>query len=634
MSTHGWRISAAFAALSACTHEANGPASDPVDQSVTAPLHRARACNAGGAPRKDHYGLYRPATATFTLENQRPGWNDVAPSETTFVYGNQSWRPLIGDWNGDGTETAGVWHGGTFALRNSNSSGFADNAFVFGNPTDVPIVGDWIGVGTTTVGVFRSGWWYLRYSNTTGVADSWFAFGNATDVPVVGDWDGDGIDTVGVFRDGTWFLKNTNSPGPPDITVSYGDPGAIPIVGDWDGDGVDTVGVYANGWLFLKNTNTSGIADISIRVGAAGDIPIAGNWSVAGDGYGNAAEPLRSFFPLAADLQPTSSFPHWKDLGMNTLIREVGDIDLWTQAANTAGLRMIRSPRPVASADNNERGLLAWMAQDEIDGQGDPQIAPTQNAYRSLKSVNPRPYLINFGGDWVLNPTLPASGPGICNGPGDTGDETCYPGFLAAEDWVSHDIYPFKSYAGDISVLTRTLDKLRRWAGGKPQFAYIGLTAIYGDSGFVQPTPAQVTATIWAAIVHGARGIFYFPHGNCDPCTTNDSVPPDVAAEVKRQNATITSLTDTLQSAVNPAGFGVDAMPPLEAGWRFDGAGGTYLIVVNTSGSTVNAVMPLCGPRPTAPITVYGENRTVGMAGLLSVQDMFAPYAVHIYVVR
>jgi hypothetical protein len=40
------------------------------------------------------------------------------------------------------------------------------------------------------------------------------------------------------------------------------------------------------------------------------------------------------------------------------------------------------------------------------------------------------------------------------------------------------------------------------------------------------------------------------------------------------------------------------------------------------------------GPRPTAPITVYGENRTVGMAGLLSVQDTFAPYAVHIYVVR
>jgi len=67
---------------------------------------------------------------TFTLENRRPGWNDVGPSQTTFVYGNPNLRPLIGDWDGDGTETVEVWAGGTFALKNSNGSGFADLTIV------------------------------------------------------------------------------------------------------------------------------------------------------------------------------------------------------------------------------------------------------------------------------------------------------------------------------------------------------------------------------------------------------------------------------------------------------------------------------------------------------------------------
>jgi hypothetical protein len=61
-------------------------------------------------------------------------------------------------------------------------------------------VGDWNGDGKDTIGVFRSGRWFLRNTNTTGVADQTFSYGLPDDVPVVGDWNGDGTTTVGVFR--------------------------------------------------------------------------------------------------------------------------------------------------------------------------------------------------------------------------------------------------------------------------------------------------------------------------------------------------------------------------------------------------------------------------------------------------
>ncbi len=36
-----------------------------------------------------------------------------------------------------------------------------DHVFHYGTPRDVPLVGDWNGDGTDTIAVFRDGWWYL-----------------------------------------------------------------------------------------------------------------------------------------------------------------------------------------------------------------------------------------------------------------------------------------------------------------------------------------------------------------------------------------------------------------------------------------------------------------------------------------
>ncbi len=60
-------------------------------------------------------------------------------------YGIEGDAPVTGDWNGDGTDTIGVYRGGTFFLRNTNDSGFADLTFALGIPGDAPISGDWDG---------------------------------------------------------------------------------------------------------------------------------------------------------------------------------------------------------------------------------------------------------------------------------------------------------------------------------------------------------------------------------------------------------------------------------------------------------------------------------------------------------
>jgi hypothetical protein len=162
-----------------------------------------------------------------------------AATPASFAYGNADDLPLTCDWDGNGTDTPGVFRRGQFYVRNDGPEVWS---FFYGNPDDVPLCGDWDGNGTDTVGVKRGGIWYLRNTNTTGIADLTFGYGDPGDVPVTGDWDGNRTDTVGVKRGGTWYLRNRLSTGVADVTFPYGEPGDTPLAGDWDADGTDTAG--------------------------------------------------------------------------------------------------------------------------------------------------------------------------------------------------------------------------------------------------------------------------------------------------------------------------------------------------------------------------------------------------------
>jgi len=224
----------------------------------------------------DTTGVFRPSNGLLYLKNTNTtGFADIAIN-----YGVGGDYPVVGDWDGDGTATIGIYRNGSFYLRNSNTVGFADIVFPFGMPGDQPIAGDWDGDGTDTIGIYRNGTFYLRNSNSAGAAQISFGLGNPGDVGIAGDWDGNGTDTTGVFRpsNGVIFLKNTNSTGFADIALNYGIPGDMPVTGDWNNDGIDTIGVYRNGTFYLRNSNTVGFADLVFGLGNPGDMPIAGNW--------------------------------------------------------------------------------------------------------------------------------------------------------------------------------------------------------------------------------------------------------------------------------------------------------------------------------------------------------------------
>jgi hypothetical protein len=225
---------------------------------------------------KDTVGVFRPSNGLLYLKNLNiTGFADVAIN-----YGLAGDYPVVGDWDGNGTATIGIYRNGNFYLRNANTIGFADVVFPFGAPGDQPVAGDWNNDGVDTIGVYRNGTFFLRNENTAGTPQMSFSLGVPGDVGIAGDWNGDGIDTTGVFRpsNGALYLKNTNVTGFADIQINYGLPGDRPVTGDWNDDGIDTIGIYRNGMFMLRNSNTIGFADIVFGLGVSGDMPIGGNW--------------------------------------------------------------------------------------------------------------------------------------------------------------------------------------------------------------------------------------------------------------------------------------------------------------------------------------------------------------------
>lgn len=158
-------------------------------------------------------------------QRNAPRPKDADDADIVFSYGG-SGTPVVGDWDGDGTDDIGVVQGGTWFLRTALAGGPADLIGRFGGAGDVRIAGDWDGDGDATPGVVRGRTRFLKNDLTGGTADLTFNYGLTTDVPLVGDWDGDGVDTPGVARNTTsgiaWHLRSSNTPGPATTSFRFG----------------------------------------------------------------------------------------------------------------------------------------------------------------------------------------------------------------------------------------------------------------------------------------------------------------------------------------------------------------------------------------------------------------------------
>ncbi|MGI9585040.1 MAG: hypothetical protein ACR2N7_05565 [Acidimicrobiia bacterium] len=252
------------------------------------------ALRLGDAPPEDVPCDKGPCDAVATVDSggQWSVWDELSSTTATndFFFGNPGDTPFMGDWNGDGIATPGLYRqsDGYVYVRFSNTQGVADREFFFGNPGDVPLIGDFNGDGKDSVSIWRSSEARVYVINELGedgkglgAADFSFYFGNSGDQPFVGDFNGDGIDTIGLYRQSTGFVyfRDSLTTGVADLSFFYGNPGDVIMAGDWDGDGDDTVAVYrpSTRRVYMNLENSSGAADWSGYVGSFPHIVRAGN---------------------------------------------------------------------------------------------------------------------------------------------------------------------------------------------------------------------------------------------------------------------------------------------------------------------------------------------------------------------
>ncbi|HMO15824.1 MAG TPA: hypothetical protein PKA76_05130 [Pirellulaceae bacterium] len=346
---------------------------------------------------------------------------------------------------------------------------------------------------------------------------------------------------------------------------------------------------------------------------------------------------LDGFFPIGVFSQPADSMKKWRERGINTFLETPQNHDPieWDRAAQRNGLRIIRRPLPNPRDDIGRKDLLAWSHWDEPDAAGRIfEWTPLfERTYAEWQRIDPqRKIFINFAGpdiSWFTARDDEYSRNYAAH----------YPRLIATADWIANDIYPcagwlnraHESRRGDVTLITEPI-KVIRTLTGKPQFAFIETSEIeHGNvAGARCPTPGEVRAQIWLAIIHGVRGLFYFPAVVGTNGFQFDGTPPEVVDELKLQNAILTELSSILQGPINPKNANVIIPAPLQAGWRIERKR-IYIFVVN----------PTSQPQPAVPIRVDATSAIKvceqhGSSRKLSVtenqwHDEFAPFGVNIY---
>jgi hypothetical protein len=135
---------------------------------------------AGVGVNGDGVAIWRASSGSFHIDDSLDGYTDSGVS-----YGSSGDWPLMGDWDGDGTDGVGVWRAtGSFHLDNDRD-GYTDLGITYGGSSDIPVTGDRDGDGRDGVGTWRASDLTFRLDNNRdGNTDVWITYGGATDIPI------------------------------------------------------------------------------------------------------------------------------------------------------------------------------------------------------------------------------------------------------------------------------------------------------------------------------------------------------------------------------------------------------------------------------------------------------------------
>jgi len=148
-----------------------------------------------------------------------------------------------------------------------------------------------------------------------------------------------------------------------------------------------------------------------------------------------------------------------------------------------------------------------------------------------------------------------------------------------------------------------------------------------------KPTPHEVRAEVWMALVHGSRGLIYFVHQfNPKFIEAGLLADPEMTQAVTALNKQIKELAPVLNSPALKDAATVKSSAadcPVDVLARSH-AGATYLFAVAMRDKDTQAAFTLAGVKGKAKVEVLGEGRNLEMAnGEFS--DAFKGYEVHLY---
>lgn len=344
-------------------------------------------------------------------------------------------------------------------------------------------------------------------------------------------------------------------------------------------------------------------------------------------------------FPLAVWLQSPDNAQAYKDIGVNTFIGLYnGTTTDALNALSAAGMPVLADQSDDWQSHLDDPVLQGWTQQDEPDNAQDdgnggylPCVDPSviQSRYQTFTQNDPtRPVFLSFGQGAAWDGWI---GRGTC-----TGDTASYPEYAKGGDILSFDIYPVNSTNSEVQdklwMVAQGVDHVRKYSNNqKPVWVWLETTGYDDPSG--TPSPAQIRAETWMALVHGARGIGWFCHifsPSFDETGLLDV--PDSKAEVAALDAQITSLAPVLntQSLANGATVASSntAVPVDLMAKRHGGALYVFAVAMRPGATTATFTVR----SPTAGnVEVLGESRSLTLTGG-TFQDAFAAdYAVHLY---
>ena len=255
--------------------------------------------------------------------------------------GDETSIPLVGDFNGDGKDDAGVidvMNGDVVVGLSTGSEFGAGDVWIngYGMGSIKQVTGDFDGDGKDDLAVMtEEGNWVVALSSGAGFLEDvvWLTgFGMASDQVLVGDYDGDGDDDLGLYDESSGLIEVALSSNgssfnePTEWLTGFGSGSTDQFVGDFDQNGQDDLIIYHEGGEVEVAVS---LGDSLQSWGIRGDnLAIAGTTQRAiGDFTGDCNIDLMQFIP--GDNDPAFPYGTWDVIrGNGIYFIPLGDWDL------------------------------------------------------------------------------------------------------------------------------------------------------------------------------------------------------------------------------------------------------------------------------------------------------------------